>query len=265
MALRRSLLAASAGAALGALARLGIVNVTGGLGTDELWLATLVANITGCSTLGLLHGSAGRLDPKLRIFAMTGFCGGLTTMSTFGVDTLGFEAFPLAVLYVALSLGLGVASFAVCARAQVQVTRTFLGGAALLLGPLVVVGVSDLLHAGTRPTPSLLIGFVIAAGCGGGVRAALSEVSGDRKGAAILAVNVIGTLLLARLTAGDDGPSETQLTLLGIGALGALTTFSTTISLTINLVSDRSLATSARYLGTTTVLVLLAAAAGQIG
>ncbi|MGW0947954.1 fluoride efflux transporter CrcB [Streptomyces sp. NPDC002623] len=47
---------------------------------------TFVVNIVGCLVLGTLTGAA--VGPDLRLFLGTGFCGALTTYSTFGYETL---------------------------------------------------------------------------------------------------------------------------------------------------------------------------------
>lgn len=83
-----SVVAVSVGAVIGA-------NLRWALG---LWLnasyhaiplGTLVANLAGSALVGLLigffmHGSA--LAPELRLFAITGLCGALTTFSTFSLE-----------------------------------------------------------------------------------------------------------------------------------------------------------------------------------
>jgi len=56
---------------------------------------TLFANATGCFAIGFyatLTGPDGRLfvDPRTRLFFMTGICGGYTTFSAFSVETLRF-------------------------------------------------------------------------------------------------------------------------------------------------------------------------------
>jgi len=68
----------------GAMARL--------LGETFPW-GTLLVNVVGCSFIGLfatLTGPEGRwLAPSsLRMFVMTVICGGYTTFSTFGLETL---------------------------------------------------------------------------------------------------------------------------------------------------------------------------------
>lgn len=48
-------------------------------------LGTLAVNTLGCGLMGYLQA---RLGPEpLRVFFMTGFCGGFTTWSAFGLET----------------------------------------------------------------------------------------------------------------------------------------------------------------------------------
>jgi fluoride exporter len=56
--------------------------------------ATFVVNLVGCFILGLLTQLSAQYnwDPAILTFFGTGFCGGLTTFSTFTIDTLKLSA-----------------------------------------------------------------------------------------------------------------------------------------------------------------------------
>jgi CrcB protein len=54
-------------------------------------LGTLAANLLGGFVIGAALGAFGQfqsLTPELRLFVTTGFCGGLTTFSTFSAETI---------------------------------------------------------------------------------------------------------------------------------------------------------------------------------
>lgn len=73
------------GGALGTLARYGL----NGLVSQRFAtfpLGTLVVNVTGCFAIGLLATLT--LRSEWRDFLMIGFCGGYTTFSSFGLQTL---------------------------------------------------------------------------------------------------------------------------------------------------------------------------------
>ncbi len=85
-----SMLAISLGAALGALLRWGLA-----LGLNGLFPAvppgTLLANVVGGYLIGLamaLFAHQVALPPEWRLFAITGFLGGLTTFSTFSAEVV---------------------------------------------------------------------------------------------------------------------------------------------------------------------------------
>lgn len=86
----KSILAISLGAASGALLRWVL-----GLKLNSLFPAippgTLVANLVGGYIIGVAvayFASAPNLSPEWRLLIITGFCGGLTTFSTFSAETL---------------------------------------------------------------------------------------------------------------------------------------------------------------------------------
>jgi CrcB protein len=54
-------------------------------------VSTFVVNMLGCGLVGLLVGIAEHrheLSPTVRLFLITGFCGGFTTFSAFGFETV---------------------------------------------------------------------------------------------------------------------------------------------------------------------------------
>jgi CrcB protein len=110
------LLVVGAGGAVGALARFGIA-LELPHDPSELPVATLLVNVVGCLLLGVLVGGW----PKarwLRPFVGTGVLGGFTTFSAFALesDRLLARAPAIAVLYVGLSLLLGLAAAALGLR-----------------------------------------------------------------------------------------------------------------------------------------------------
>lgn len=85
-----AVLAISLGSALGALLRWQL-----GLRLNEFFPTlppgTLVANIIGGYIIGLaiaFFSQASEISPEWRLFIITGFCGGLTTFSTFSAEVV---------------------------------------------------------------------------------------------------------------------------------------------------------------------------------
>ncbi|MFG3518223.1 fluoride efflux transporter CrcB [Streptomyces bobili] len=77
---------------------------------------TFVVNIVGCVILGLVTGAAlaGAAGSDLRLLLGTGFCGALTTYSTFSYETLrltetGAALHAAANVVVSVTAGLGAA------------------------------------------------------------------------------------------------------------------------------------------------------------
>ncbi len=73
------------GGALGTLARYGLNGVIAPPAAT-FPLGTLVVNVTGCFLIGLLTPLS--LRSEWRLFLMIGFCGGYTTFSSYGIQTL---------------------------------------------------------------------------------------------------------------------------------------------------------------------------------
>jgi CrcB protein len=96
MQLLNQYLAIALGGALGSVLRFwigsGIDGAVSRGGQIFPW-GTIVVNITGCFIIGLfatLTGTEGRwlVPPLVRPFVMIGMCGGYTTFSSFGLQTL---------------------------------------------------------------------------------------------------------------------------------------------------------------------------------
>ncbi|HVW21906.1 MAG TPA: fluoride efflux transporter CrcB [Opitutaceae bacterium] len=83
------------GGALGSVLRFFINGlITPHVGDTDAWVATLVINLTGSFLIGLIFGltepGTGRIfaSSEIRLFLMTGVCGGYTTFSSFSLQTL---------------------------------------------------------------------------------------------------------------------------------------------------------------------------------
>jgi fluoride exporter len=103
----------AAGALVGAPLRLLAVRLAGRAGRDPA-AATLVVNVAGAAVLGVLLGLR---DVPAGVLALvgTGFCGTLTTFSSFGADVVRLveeRAVVRAVSYVAATLVIGLAAAA---------------------------------------------------------------------------------------------------------------------------------------------------------
>lgn len=83
----------AAGAALGGVLRYYLSGLAARLAGETFPWGTLLVNLSGCLLIGFfvsLTGPDGRLivSPHVRLFVMTGLCGGYTTFSTFSLETL---------------------------------------------------------------------------------------------------------------------------------------------------------------------------------
>lgn len=84
----KAVIAVSAGAALGALLRWAFGAKLNGL-FPTIPPGTLAANLVGAYVVGAAiagFASYSALAPEWRLFLITGFCGGLTTFSTFSAE-----------------------------------------------------------------------------------------------------------------------------------------------------------------------------------
>ncbi len=87
----KSILAIAGGAALGALLRWQLGEKMNRL-LPGLPPGTLLANLIGAYVIGLaiaFFSSCTTLSPEWRLLVITGFCGGLTTFSSFSAEVTG--------------------------------------------------------------------------------------------------------------------------------------------------------------------------------
>lgn len=82
---------------------------------QEFPVGTLLVNLLGCLLIGIFYDLSSRIaafNPEIRLFLMTGFCGGFTTFSAFSLESMGLiqqQKAVAALVYATLSVlaGLG--------------------------------------------------------------------------------------------------------------------------------------------------------------
>lgn len=106
----RQLLLVALGGAIGSTLRYLTALLLARHYTGSIPLATLAVNLVGCFLIGLFIGLCSDTS-HLRLFFITGFCGGFTTFSTFTAESYSMfreGAYGLALLYIAGSVLIGL-------------------------------------------------------------------------------------------------------------------------------------------------------------
>ena len=106
-----NLLLVGAGGFLGAISRYGISQL---FHPSKLHFGTIAVNLAGCLLIGIAFGylSKDAMAKPAQLLIITGFLGGFTTFSTFGLDVLKMihqGEIVSAITYVAISAVVGIA------------------------------------------------------------------------------------------------------------------------------------------------------------
>lgn len=115
------------GGALGALLRYIITMLVYGNKMPSFPYGTLIVNLLGCLCIGLVTGyfvENPSLPMYLKLFIVTGLLGGLTTFSTFSVET--FNLFYQNPWYACLNIGVSIIAGLALIALGVQTAKTIL-------------------------------------------------------------------------------------------------------------------------------------------
>lgn len=110
----KPLLIVGIGGALGSILRYVCQRFLPGISGSGFPWNTLLVNLAGCFIIGLLIGWFTRNSQApeyIKLFAVTGFCGGFTTFSAFSIETFQLmksDKWLWAIAYIALSVVIGI-------------------------------------------------------------------------------------------------------------------------------------------------------------
>ena len=111
----KNLILIALGGGIGSILRY-LANVSvGKIWPFKLYYATLLVNIIGCLLIGFLIGYLQKNNSdneSLKLLLITGFCGGFTTFSTFGLENFNLlqsQNYITSLIYITSSIIIGIA------------------------------------------------------------------------------------------------------------------------------------------------------------
>lgn len=110
----KTILYIAIGGAIGSVLRFLIAVLVSKFWSNNFPLATFIANVIGCFLIGLFIGILAKnnlAESTIKWFLVTGFCGGFTTFSAFGIENYNLFQSNNALMafgYIALSIILGL-------------------------------------------------------------------------------------------------------------------------------------------------------------